>query len=202
VQETDKVHPEMDGDTVRSANITNEIAELYRNDIAINLSLCNKYDGMGANTLANNLGVSEEEATKFLTMYFASFPGLEESFAETKKLAVKRGWIQICKQTDKRYFFRNFKRMNDAKEVALSFYPEDYRFYSPEKRAEFKKELYESNPEVKEYWREFAIEKGILERRSVNFRIQGSSATQTKMALLYFLQNWTEDCFPVLSVHD
>lgn len=158
--------------------------------------------GMGANTLASNLGVSEEEATQFLVMYFASFPGLEESFAETKKLAVKRGWIQICKQTDKRYFFRNFKRMNDAKEVALSFYPEDYRYYSPEKKAEFKKELYENNPEVKEYWREFAIEKGILERRSVNFRIQGSSATQSKMALLYFLQNWTEDCFPILLVHD
>jgi hypothetical protein len=128
---------------------------------------------MGANTLAQNLGISEDEATSFLTMYFKSFPGLEEEFNKTKKEAIERGWIQICKYTDKRYFFKQFKEMNEAKEKALSYYPEDYRFKSPDEKKEFKENLYLEYPEVREYWKTFAINRGILERRSVNFRRNG-----------------------------
>jgi hypothetical protein len=60
--------------------------------------------------------------------------------------------------------------MNEAKEKALSYYPEDYRFKSPDEKKEFKENLYLEYPEVREYWKTFAINRGILERRSVNFR--------------------------------
>ena len=157
---------------------------------------------MGVGALANTLGITEEEALSFQQMYFKSFEGLEEAFNIAKKQAVEKGWVQICKYTDKRYFFRDFEKMKKAKEEASKFYPEEYRFMNPVERDAFKTKLYEEHPEVKELWKTYATLKGKLERRAVNFKIQGSSAVQIKTALLYFLRDWNEDCIPILSIHD
>jgi len=161
--------------------------------------------GMGGPALAGVLGITPEEADLFISNYFKSLPGLQESFDKARKHAMKTGWIQICEYTDKRYFFRDFDKMNKLQEQAMSYYPDDYRTYTPEQRASFKGELYENYPEVKQLWRDYMGLKGTLERRAVNYKIQSASASQTKASLIYMynhLRDTGEDWNVVLSIHD
>lgn len=159
------------------------------------------YQGSGK-ALGDMLGISADEGEQFISTYYDAFPGMREEIERHKKLAYKRGWIQIDPYTDKRYFYRDWEKMKKYNHDAMKHYPEDYRTYSPEKKAEFKLELYAEHPEVKTYWREWAVLKGKLERRAINFKVQGSAATQTKAALLYMWNTWDKNCFPVLSIHD
>lgn len=163
------------------------------------------YGGSPA-ALASEIGVEIEDAEKFMAIYYDSFPGLKEAFEKAKKQAMKRGWIQICPYTDKRYFFDKFDEMISLQSKAMSFYPKDYRTYTQEQKAEFKDNLYLEHPEVKQYWKQWSIYKGILERRSVNYKIQGSSATQTKASLIFmYNERYKSDStewMPVLAIHD
>lgn len=158
--------------------------------------------GASGKALGDMLGQTKEEGDIFIENYFKSLPGLKEKYDEAKKQAVKIGWVQIDPYTDKRYFYKEWDKMNNLRDQALVHYPDDYRFYSAEKKAEFKTQLYEDHPEVKGYWREWSILRGKLERRSVNFKVQGAAATQTKVALLYMWVQWNEGCFPILIIHD
>lgn len=160
---------------------------------------------MGGPALAGVLGITPEEADLFISNYFKSLPGLKESFDKVRNHAVKNGWIRICEYTDKRYFFRDFDRMNKLQEQAMSYYPDDYRTYTPEQRAAFKEELYENYPEVKQLWRDYMGLKGTLERRAVNFSIQGASAVQLKASLIYMynrISDLKEDWSVNLPTHD
>lgn len=126
--------------------------------------------GASGKAIADMLGVSIEEGEDFIINYFKSLPGLKEKYDEAKKLALKRGWVEIDSLTHKRYFFKDFDKMNSLREKAIAFYPDGYRFLSDEEKAQFKSWLYEEHPEVKACWKEWGMLKGKLERRSINFR--------------------------------
>lgn len=158
--------------------------------------------GASGKAIADMLGVSVEEGEQFIINYFKALPGLEEEYVKAKKSAMTKGWIQIDPYTDKRYFYKDFDKMNQLRDSAMQYYPKDYYTYSSEEKRVFKERLYEDHPEVKGYWREWSILKGKLERRAVNFRVQGSAATQTKAALIYMWKEWNKDCYPALSIHD
>lgn len=147
--------------------------------------------GASHKSVARDMGISEQEGETFVEGYFRGFPGLKEDFEKTKRLALKRGWIQIDDYTDRRYFFPHFEKMNQLSKEAMSYYPPDYRTYTTEQKADFKDNLYLDHPEVRDLWREWAILKGTLERRSLNFRIQGMGAGQTKLAaVLIYNYRW------------
>jgi DNA polymerase I-like protein with 3'-5' exonuclease and polymerase domains len=74
--------------------------------------------------------------------------------------------------------------MNELNREAIAYYPDDYRTYSVDKKAEFKQTLYEDYPHVKQLWKEWSILKGKLERLALNYPIQGTSAYISKMAAL------------------
>lgn len=157
------------------------------------------YQG-GGKALGEMLGVSPEEGDKIIGTYYDAFPEMHEQFPIHKKEALKKGWIQISKVTDKRYFFRDFERMIELQEKALAYYPKDRKATDEEKAA-----IKEAYPEVKQYWREWGMLKGKLERRSINFPVQGNSADMMKTSLLltYNSQAFKDkNCFPVLPVHD
>lgn len=159
--------------------------------------------GGGEFTIAQEMGIDTEEALKFVQGYFDGFPGLEQNFVETKKLAVKRGWIELDSYTGKKYFFKEFSLMQELYKKAMSYYPENYRTYSKEKKEEFKIELKISNPEVSILWKEYMILKGKLERASLNFRIQGLAASMSKVAaILIENKNFSLDEGLLLIVHD
>ena len=153
-------------------------------------------------TIAMDLGVDLDEATKFYKTFFEAYPGLEENFKQTKKLALKRGWIELDTYTKKRYFFPHFKRMQELWDKAWSYYPEDYRSYSPDEKTAFKARLKIEAPELSDIWKEYMIYKGKLERAALNYRIQGTSATMTKLAVILMEKYFTHKYGVLLVVHD
>lgn len=136
--------------------------------------------GAGPHSVKDTLSVSEEEAAYYIQAYFDGFPGLEENFTTTKKLALQQGWFYLDMFTKKKYHFPWFIKMNEAKDKALSYYPKDKKLTDEEKQ-----KLKEDNPELPGLWKEYNMLKGSLERRSLNYRIQGLCASLTKLACIF-----------------
>lgn len=149
--------------------------------------------GASSYSLKNTLNTSEEEASEFIEAYFDGFPGLKEDFEKTKKLAVKRGWIELDPYTKKRYFFADFDQLQSLYKKANSYYPEEYKTWSKEKREEFKRDLKIIAPELSGLWKEYMIIKGKIERRGLNFRIQGNAASMTKLACILIYNTFKDN---------
>lgn len=152
--------------------------------------------GASEHSLKDTLSVSVEEAQKFIQAYFDGFPGLEEDFKKTKQKAVKLGYVELD-PLGKRYYYPYFERMKELKQEAYKLSP-NYRDMSPEER-EVEKARLKSETNWSQIWKEYMLHKGKLERRALNYRIQGLAATMTKIALaeLYDLNKKI-----VLAVHD
>jgi DNA polymerase I-like protein with 3'-5' exonuclease and polymerase domains len=154
-------------------------------------------------TISMDLGVSLSEATDFYQAFFTGYPGLEEDFVRAKKLALQRGWIELDTYTKKRYFFPHFHEMKEAERKAKSYYPDNYMQLSKGEKYEVKEMIKQKYPKVAEYWKTYSILKGKLERAALNYRIQGTSATMTKLAVILmekFITNLQEGV--LLIVHD
>ena len=154
-------------------------------------------------TIAQDLGVSIEEASLFFNAFFDANEGLLDNFKVTKDTAMKRGWIEIDQFTKKRYFFKDYELMNQLSEKAWSYYPENYKKLSMQERAAVKAQLKVDSPELADIWSKFMTLKGKLERAALNYRIQGTSATMTKIAaLLLDEENMSLSEGLLLLVHD
>ena len=146
--------------------------------------------GASSTSLKHTLQVTEEEADAFIQAYFDGFPGLKEDFEKTKKEAVKRGWIELDSYTHKRYFFPQFSRMQELWKEAMSYYPEDYKTWPKEKKEDFKQELKILYPNI---WKDYMILKGSLERKGLNYRIQGNAASMSKLACILIYNTFAEN---------
>jgi len=144
-------------------------------NISKSLTFSLSYGG-SAHSIKFKLGLELEETETFIQSFFDGFPGLEEDFTNRKKFAIDNGYIILDKATDRRYFFPQYEKMKKAEELAKSYYTRDM---SAEERAEVK-----LIPEVKEAWKTFFTLKGKLERRALNYGIQGLAAGMTKLALV------------------
>lgn len=149
---------------------------------ALNFSIC---FGATKHSLKFTLNCDEETAELFIEAYFDGFPGLREDFAKTKALAVELGYIELDGFTQQRYFFPDFKAMNVAKEKAQALYPPEWKTYSREKKDALKASLYAEIPAIPALWKEHMTFKGDLERKGLNFRIQGLAASMTKAAACF-----------------
>jgi len=153
-------------------------------------------------TLAESIGVTTEQALDIQNGFKKGF-NLEQSFENFKKHAFDTGYIELDEKTGKRYFFPQYEEMIEAKNKALAIYPSDWRNYSDQEKAEWKT----MHPEVSAYWKTHMSLKGKLERRSLNLRVQGLSASMTKRACVeiteYRWDNKIQDEFYLItSVHD
>ena len=148
--------------------------------------------GASSASLKNTLQVSEEEAEEFIQAYFDGFPGLKEDFEKTKREAVLKGWIELDPYTRKRYFFDGFERMQQLYKEAISYYPQEYKSWPKEKKEDFKEQLKITAPELKGLWKEYMILKGKIERRGLNFRIQGNAASMSKLACILIYNTFKE----------
>lgn len=154
------------------------------------------YQG-GGKALGEMLGVGEEEGNAIIDTYYDAFPEMRPEFVKRKKLSYNLGWIQISRLTDKRYFYRDFDKMLELFDQAISYYPKGRKATEEEKL-----KIKEDYPEVKQLWKEYNILKGKLERRTINFPVQGNSAEMMKLAILYLWKEYDPECFAVLQIHD
>ena len=140
--------------------------------------------GASPYSIMHKISKTEEEAAEFMEAYFDSFPGLFEDFEATKAHALEHGWIQLDPITDKRYFFPDFERMKMLAEEGAKLKPDNWRTLTKEQKEIVKQHLRETT-EWSNIWREWATLKGQLERKSLNYRIQGMAASMTKQAIIY-----------------
>lgn len=152
-------------------------------------------------TMAMDLGVSQEEGEAFVQGWFNGFEGLEKNFELTKKLAQKRGWIELDQFTKKKYFFAKFQEMSNYRNEIYKLVPH----YDSLTKAQ-RKELPQAK-EITKLWRNYFYLHNKLGRKALNYRIQGAAAMMTKIALL-IIHRWRWDnkyqnvCIVFLPVHD
>lgn len=140
------------------------------------------YGGTGI-TIAQNLSISLEEGEQVYQEYFKAFPGLANYFKQEKKKALELGYIQFNNISGRKCFipyFEDFQRLQKEIYETEGFW-EDYKLEKSKNSAIFNSYY---KPKVREYF----MKKGDIERMSLNYPIQGTSADITKLAGIYFFE--------------
>ncbi len=159
------------------------------------------YGGTGI-TIAQNLSLPLEKGEEVYKAYFRAFPGLAQYFKSEKQKALNLGYIQFNDVSNRKcfiWFYEEFQRLHKELYDEGDF----WSVYKQEKKRNSEKFNTELKPKVREYF----IKKGDIERMSLNYPIQGSSADITKLAGVYMFRYLEEHklLFKVLMpnvVHD
>jgi DNA polymerase-1 len=192
-----KIFPEL-------SNLTlDEIKDNHKakRQIAKGAGFAINYGGTGI-TIAQNLNVSLEEGEEVYKAYFKAFPGLANYFKQEKASALKLGYIQFNNISCRKCFipfFEEYQKLHNEIYNTEGFW-EDYKVNKQQNTNRFKDYF---KPMVRQYF----MKKGEIERMSLNYPIQGSSADITKLAGVYFFRYLRENnlIFKVLLpnvVHD
>lgn len=165
--------------------------------------------GKEAKGFAEDFGLTPEEAQVFIDNYFGAYPKLKESMDKWVAHTMKNCYIQIDQVVDRRWFSPDFEEMEATNEEVREYYPEEYfkrGEMSKEEKAELKEDLNARYPEIKQLWRKYFGIRGSLQRKSTNYRIQGTSSSETKTALIMMrnelIEKGIEDVHIIVAVHD
>lgn len=174
-----KIFPEL-------SNLTlDEIKDNHKQkrQIAKGAGFAINYGGTGI-TISQNLNISMEEGENVYKAYFKAFPGLADYFKQEKQRALKLGYIQFNNISGRKCFipyFDEFQKLHKEIYETDGFW-DDYKLEKSKNSAKF---INYFKPKVREYF----IKKGDIERMSLNYPIQGTSADITKLACVYFYRH-------------
>jgi DNA polymerase I-like protein with 3'-5' exonuclease and polymerase domains len=145
------------------------------------------YGGVGSTIAANSEdGISVEEGDEIYNAYFEAFPGLKKYFDKAKKEGLQKGYILISPLTGRKsYIFgwREYLELN--KKMDRKFWD---RWKWLKLREPGSDECLAMKAQISKY---FQI-KGEIERKSLNYPIQGQSAEISKLAGI-LLFNWIKE---------
>lgn len=144
-----------------------------------------QFGGVGF-TISNNLGISEEEGNEVYKGYTEAFPEMFSYFKKVSDEAKKQGYVVFNPLTGRKFFFDFMKEYNrlESKIKESGF----WTIYKQEKAEESPKFENILRPMVKKYFKY----RGILERVSYNYPVQGSAADCTKYAAYLFFK-WVQE---------
>lgn len=150
--------------------------------------------GKEAKGFAQDFGMELEDAEDFIKNYFKAYPKLQVMMEKQAKETFKNNYILINPITDRRWFSSLFDEMYENREKASEYFPEEYfsNRMPKEQKLKLKEELNTMYPEIKTYWRAFFGIRGSIQRKSTNYLIQGTSADETKTALVMIRKNFIE----------
>lgn len=163
--------------------------------------------GKEAKGFAQDFGMELEDAEDFIKNYFKAYPKLQVMMNKQAKDTFKNNYILINEKTDRRWFSTLFEEMYNQRDLASEYYPKEYftKNMSAEDKATIKEHIKLNHPEVKDYWRSFFGIRGSIQRKSTNYLVQGTSADETKTALVMIRKNLIEESPHIKlinSVHD
>jgi DNA polymerase-1 len=189
-----KMYPELDGLTL------DEIKKIHKDKrqeakiagFAIN------YGGVGK-TIADQLGKSLADGERVYNAYFTAFPGLRKYFDEVKKQGLRDGFVFISPLTKRKSYIPYFDEFKQIESEMNKEFWERYRAAKQGNTKEF--------PALREKVSRYFRKKGDIERKTLNFPIQGSSAEITKISCVliydYIVDNNLFDIVKfVNTVHD
>lgn len=192
-----KIFPELSGLSL------DEIKDQHKQkrQIAKGAGFAINYGGTGI-TIAQNLSLSLEEGEEVYKAYFKAFPGLANYFKQEKQRALSLGYIQFNDISNRKCFipfFEEYQKLHKEIYETEGFW-DNYKLEKSQDSTIFKSYF---KPKVREYF----MKRGDIERMSLNYPIQGSSADITKLAGIYFFRYLLENnlMFKVLLpnvVHD
>jgi DNA polymerase-1 len=186
-----KIYPELEG--LDLTTIKSEHKQKRQNAKGAGFAI--QYGGVGA-TIANNLNLSMEEGEEIYNGYFKAFPGVKDYFAKCKGRALAKGYVELNPISKRKSFVDFYDQYKGLKaEIDGECFWDDYRSHKERDTVEFRTYY---KPTVREYFKF----RGMIERKSLNYPIQGSSAEITKFAALKFfnylinakLQNTVKVC--------
>ncbi|HEY4062313.1 MAG TPA: DNA polymerase [Puia sp.] len=189
-----KMYPQLDGLTldIIKSQYKEERQEAKITGFTIN------YGGVGQ-TIADQLGKAKEDGERIYNAYFVAFPGLRAHFDKVKKQGLRDGYILISTLTKRKSYLPFFKEFKELEAEMDSDFWEIYRSAKENGTPDL--------PRLKEKVSRYFMYKGDVERKSLNFPIQGSSAEITKVSCVhifdYIIDNGLFDIVKfVNTIHD
>lgn len=145
------------------------------------------YGGVGA-TIADNSedGITVEEGDEIYDAYFEAFPGLKAYFNKAKKEGLDNGFILISHLTGRKSFIFGYQKYLEMKKKM------DRKFWDRWKWLKLRGDDSEEYKQAKQDISSYFDIKGEIERKSLNFPIQGQAAEISKIAGILFF-NWILD---------
>lgn len=143
------------------------------------------YGGNGS-TIARNNNLSQEEGDYVYDAYFEAFPELESYFEEEKKKGVSLGYIQFNDIIKTKSFIEGYDDyLILGQQLNRNFWDrwKEVKFQYFEK-GNFEQEYRDMKDKMSRYFKF----RGAIERKALNFPIQGTSATITKISGIYFFK--------------
>jgi len=139
------------------------------------------YGGAGI-TIAQNLNLPLEKGEEVYKSYFNAFPGLAKYFTNEKKKAVENGYILFNNISGRKCYIDYYDEFKElAKKINVKGFWTKYKLEKSQNSSIFVNVL---KPLVREYF----MKRGNIERMSLNYTIQGTSADITKLAGIYMFR--------------
>lgn len=149
---------------IEAKPVTVTKADVEKRQVGKTLSLKLDYGGT-AYTVKDELKVSQDEAQKFIDVYFASFPEKKKYFDNKAKETILKGYVLTNTITNRKIFIPFYDEF-----ISLKNKPYD-SFTQEERRA-------------------YGKMRGMINRMSYNFPIQSSAGDILKLACIYAVRNF------------
>lgn len=138
------------------------------------------YGGSPKN-IAEQLDQTEEQGQITFNAYFKAFPDMRVSFEKAKKEGLEKGYILISEKTGRKSFIDGYEEFMELKREINEGFWERWKKVKKDPSSE-KYKLYKDK--ISKY---FKI-RGAIERKSLNFPIQGVAAEISKLAGIKFFE--------------
>jgi DNA polymerase I-like protein with 3'-5' exonuclease and polymerase domains len=170
-----KIYPELKGLTLKE--IKSNHKEKRQNAKGAGFAI--QYGGEGI-TIANNLNISEKEGNAIYDGYFKAFPGIKNYFERCKAAALALGYVKLNNVSYRKSYSDFYEAYKEDKDkIDEEGFWEDYKTHKTDDSSMFQNYY---KPLVRSYFKT----RSKLEKMSLNYPIQGTSAEITKYAAIMF----------------